>query len=108
MRGLAPAHMQPPRPQRPFGSAAAMRAPGHNRAPTSSPHRSTGLCPLLWPFPAAHSSSRPALPQISPECRDLLCKLLVGDPRHRLSMAQIQAHPWFLTNLPPDALAMNE
>lgn len=36
--------------------------------------------------------SIPADVEVSPECRDLLCKLLVGDPRHRLTMAQIQVN----------------
>ncbi|KAL6750394.1 Snf1-like ser/thr protein kinase [Haematococcus lacustris] len=44
---------------------------------------------------------------ISLECRDLLCRLLVADPVRRITMAQISQHPWFLQNLPPDALAMN-
>ncbi|GIL60342.1 hypothetical protein Vafri_14963 [Volvox africanus] len=52
--------------------------------------------------------SIPADVEVSPEGRDLLCKLLVGDPRHRLTMSQIQSHPWFLTNIPPDASAMND
>ena len=38
--------------------------------------------------------SIPADVEVSPECRDLLCKLLVGDPRHRLTMAQIQVGGW--------------
>lgn len=52
--------------------------------------------------------SIPADVDVTPECRDLLRKLLVGDPSKRLSMVAIQKHPWFLANLPPDALAMND
>uniref|UniRef100_A0A7S3R1F8 Protein kinase domain-containing protein n=1 Tax=Dunaliella tertiolecta TaxID=3047 RepID=A0A7S3R1F8_DUNTE len=44
---------------------------------------------------------------ISPECRDLLSKLLVANPQKRLTMQQMSEHPWFLQNLPPDALSMN-
>ncbi|KAG1674284.1 hypothetical protein FOA52_013473 [Chlamydomonas sp. UWO 241] len=46
--------------------------------------------------------------EVSPECLDLLSRLIVADPAQRLNMAQIQAHPWFLTNLPPEALNMND
>ena len=31
---------------------------------------------------------------ITPECRDLLDRLLTLDPAHRITVAQIQAHPW--------------
>lgn len=31
---------------------------------------------------------------ITPECRDLLDKLLTLDPKRRITVAQIQAHPW--------------
>ncbi len=46
--------------------------------------------------------------EISAECRDLLCRTLVADPRQRISMADIQRHCWFLTNLPPEAVSMND
>jgi serine/threonine protein kinase len=36
----------------------------------------------------------PKYPRISPECRDLLMRILVGDPDQRLTIAQIQKHPW--------------
>uniref|UniRef100_A0A7S0WYC6 Protein kinase domain-containing protein n=1 Tax=Chlamydomonas leiostraca TaxID=1034604 RepID=A0A7S0WYC6_9CHLO len=49
----------------------------------------------------------PADVPISPECRDLLSRLLVAEPSRRLNMDQIAQHPWFLQNLPPDALTMN-
>ncbi|KXZ44825.1 hypothetical protein GPECTOR_61g778 [Gonium pectorale] len=52
--------------------------------------------------------SVPPAGAVSDACRDLLCRLLVGDPRLRLSMAQIQQHPWFLANLPAGAASMND
>lgn len=32
----------------------------------------------------------PSNVEISPECRDLLTRMLVRDPEHRITMAQIQ------------------
>jgi serine/threonine-protein kinase SRK2 len=46
--------------------------------------------------------------EISPECRDLLCRTLVADPSARITMSDIQRHRWFLTNLPPEAVSMND
>jgi hypothetical protein len=46
--------------------------------------------------------------EISSECRDLLCRTLVADPAQRISMSDIQRHRWFLTNLPPEAVSMND
>ena len=37
---------------------------------------------------------------VSEDCSDLLRRLLVADPAQRLTMAQINVHPWFTTNLP--------
>ena len=37
---------------------------------------------------------------ISPQCRDLLCKILVADPNRRITIAGIQAHPWYRTVRP--------
>ena len=52
--------------------------------------------------------SIPGNVDISDDCRDLLSRMMVADPGSRLSMQQIQRHPWFVANLPPDALLMNE
>mmetsp|Transcript_36962 Transcript_36962/g.108960 ORF Transcript_36962/g.108960 Transcript_36962/m.108960 type:complete len:397 (-) Transcript_36962:288-1478(-) len=88
----------------------------------------------MYPFDASHAKPAPAAGQdpqkartdgmisrimhmqwsipdevpISPECRDLLLHLIVKDPKERYTMAQIQQHKWFVTNLPPDALLMNQ
>lgn len=45
---------------------------------------------------------------VSEPCRDLLERLLAGNPLRRPSMAQIMSHSWFVEGLPPRALAMNE
>ncbi len=36
----------------------------------------------------------PKYPRISPECLDLIQRILVGDPDKRLTIQQIQEHPW--------------
>jgi hypothetical protein len=45
---------------------------------------------------------------VSQPCRDLLQHMLAPDPTQRISVSGITVHPWFQSNLPPDALAMNE
>lgn len=44
---------------------------------------------------------------ISPECADLLRRILVSDPNKRLTIPQIQDHPWYLKDLPPGVKEMN-
>lgn len=44
---------------------------------------------------------------VSPECKDLLSKVLVGNPKRRYTVQQIQKHPWFLKDLPPGVIQMN-
>ena len=36
----------------------------------------------------------PKYPRISPECRDLIQRILVREPDQRLTIQQIQEHPW--------------
>jgi len=50
----------------------------------------------------------PSTPPVSLEVCDLLRRLLVFQPSCRLSMAEIQRHPWFTENLPPRLLVMND
>jgi serine/threonine protein kinase len=38
--------------------------------------------------------------ELSPECLDLLDRMLVRDPAQRLTMEGVLGHPWFLNNLP--------
>jgi len=49
----------------------------------------------------------PPRANVSPECRDLLSKLLVADPRSRIRLDGIWRHPWFQQDLPPGVAAMN-
>ena len=44
----------------------------------------------------------PAALKLSPECVDLIRRLLVGDPRQRIGVPGILAHPWFRRHLPID------
>mmetsp|Transcript_40234 Transcript_40234/g.89327 ORF Transcript_40234/g.89327 Transcript_40234/m.89327 type:complete len:381 (-) Transcript_40234:812-1954(-) len=46
--------------------------------------------------------------EISAEGRDLLQRMLLPDPNQRIQLEQIMRHPWFLTNLPPEAATMND
>lgn len=43
---------------------------------------------------------------ITEECLDLLRRMLLPEPSARLSMEAIMAHPWFVKNLPPEAVDM--
>ncbi len=45
---------------------------------------------------------------ISAACRDLMSRLMVPNPEERLTMEGIKTHPWFLADLPPGAMEMNE
>jgi hypothetical protein len=44
---------------------------------------------------------------ISAECIDLLQQMLLPEPHRRITIEGIMAHPWFNTNLPPEASSMN-
>ncbi|GFH15405.1 protein kinase domain-containing protein [Haematococcus lacustris] len=45
---------------------------------------------------------------LSPECLDLLRRMLKTRPGQRATMADIQNHPWFRTALPEGANLMND
>jgi serine/threonine-protein kinase SRK2 len=47
------------------------------------------------------------LKQVSAECRDLIARMLTVDPRDRISVADIQQHPWFQQDLPMGTLGVN-
>ncbi|KAK9841023.1 hypothetical protein WJX81_006268 [Elliptochloris bilobata] len=49
----------------------------------------------------------PSHVRASPEFRDLLGRILVADPAARISLADIQRHPWFLAELPEGCQDMN-
>lgn len=44
--------------------------------------------------------SFPASLQLSRECLDLIARIFVANPAHRINLAHIKQHPWFLRNLP--------
>lgn len=52
--------------------------------------------------------SLPAHAVVTPECRDLLGQILVADPERRISLSDVQKHPWFRRDLPPGVADMNE
>lgn len=45
---------------------------------------------------------------ISPQCEDLLSRMLLPEPQKRITVREIMQHSWYLNNLPPEAAAMNE
>ncbi|KAI7838415.1 hypothetical protein COHA_007788 [Chlorella ohadii] len=50
----------------------------------------------------------PAHRQLSDGIRDLIARILVVDPEKRLSIQEIQTHPWFMEGLNPAALQYND
>ena len=49
----------------------------------------------------------PETPAISDSARDLMKRILVAHPSERLTLAQVQHHPWFQTDLPAGSLEYN-
>ncbi|KAI3825930.1 hypothetical protein L1987_07678 [Smallanthus sonchifolius] len=43
--------------------------------------------------------------EISLECKHLLYRIFVANPEKRITIQEIQMHPWFLNNLPTDLVA---
>nr|GEV26017.1 wall-associated receptor kinase 2-like [Tanacetum cinerariifolium] len=43
--------------------------------------------------------------EISLECKHLLYRIFVANPEKRITIQEIQMHPWFLRNLPTDVVA---
>jgi serine/threonine-protein kinase SRK2 len=46
--------------------------------------------------------------KVSAECKDLLSKILVADPLKRMTVPDIQNHPWYQKDLPPGVAEMND
>lgn len=63
---------------------------------------STGGCIERVVTGGSWLQARYAVPdlELSAECKELLRKILVVDPRSRITIAQIKEHPWYLFNLP--------
>ena len=45
---------------------------------------------------------------VTPECQDLLSKILAGDPAQRITLGEVQKHPWYTQELPPGVAEMND
>ena len=45
---------------------------------------------------------------VSPEAKDLVGRMLVGDPNERATLRDIMNHPWFAVGLGPEVLAFND
>ncbi|KFM24010.1 Serine/threonine-protein kinase SAPK2 [Auxenochlorella protothecoides] len=45
---------------------------------------------------------------ISDDCRGLIGRILVADPQQRITIREIQHHPWFQHDLPPGSLEYND
>ena len=50
----------------------------------------------------------PDKPEVSPELKDLIRRILVADPQRRANIPDIIAHPWFSKGLPRGVLDMND
>lgn len=50
----------------------------------------------------------PKYPRVTAECKDLITRILVADPDKRLTIPQIQRHPWYSRGLPPNVVKMND
>jgi serine/threonine-protein kinase SRK2 len=46
--------------------------------------------------------------KVSDDCRDLLGKILVDKPEKRITIPEIQQHPWYVEDLPPGVAEMND
>ena len=46
--------------------------------------------------------------KVSQNCRDLLSKILVDKPEKRITIPEIQKHPWYVEDLPPGVAEMND
>ncbi|KAK9830549.1 hypothetical protein WJX72_012403 [[Myrmecia] bisecta] len=46
--------------------------------------------------------------KVSRECRDLLAHILVPEPAKRITVLEIQNHPWYRKDLPPGVAEMND
>jgi len=49
----------------------------------------------------------PEKPAVSDDAKDLIRRILVADPKERLTLAQVQHHPWFQSDLPKGSLEYN-
>lgn len=52
--------------------------------------------------PAAVDYEFPTDKHVSEELRELLGRMLVSDPNQRATILEIEKHPWFRKDIPPD------
>ena len=45
---------------------------------------------------------------VSEDCKDLMRRIFVANPTDRITMSEIQAHPWYQQNLPLGLATFNE
>ena len=45
--------------------------------------------------------------QASPECQNLVVRMLQPNPARRLTLSEVMAHPWFQQDLPPHLATLN-
>lgn len=75
----------------------------HTPAPTT-----TATATANTPTHQAQDYYLPDALNLSPECKSLLRQLLHPDHEQRIRMPAIMGDAWFRTDLPPDALHMND
>lgn len=67
-----------------------------------------GAATSSWKWQAIQRKVCPAGIPVSDQCKDLIAKVLVGNPTKRFTIQQIQEHPWYLKDLPPGVIHMND
>lgn len=72
----------------------------------TAPSEAGGAAAMLRRMHQEEYPLRPGMP-VSPECLDLLRRMLRPNPSHRITLDAILHHPWFNKYLPPHALDMN-
>ncbi|KAL3130826.1 hypothetical protein ABBQ38_000161 [Trebouxia sp. C0009 RCD-2024] len=70
--------------------------------------QSNDLLRLQQMFPRIVAANFTQPPHVSPECQQLLSKLLKADPETRITVSDVLQDPWFLFNLPPGTEALNQ
>jgi len=78
--------------------AAARRACARARRWRAPPRRQADQLRMM--FPRIVNAQFPRLARASDTARDLLSRLLVANPKLRLSVGEVMSHPWFLRDLP--------
>ena len=97
-----------------FSCGVVLYAMLTGRFPFAAPPRNTPRAELAAAISsmvrdiAARRYARPADLGLSPDCVDLLHRLLEPEPKARITVGEVLKHPWFVANLPPAALSLND